>query len=107
MEEELLTHLQKRWTPDLPVSLMDVTPAQFKVILITPGIDLENVDRFVYEWRAHHKKNTPIHEMWTLFCFKIYKWDDYYLTTHLHLLDKYGLLDLPEHVLTSTPAIKP
>jgi len=95
MMEELVAYLRREWDggrPSKSLLEMDLTVEQFRTILTSPGMDLKNVERFVYEWRVHHTENKAIFEMWQLFAFKTYHWDDYWVWGHLHLYYKYGLL---------------
>ena len=94
--DELLSYLQTEWDGKRPSQhLLDLnlTVERFRNIILTPGLNLHNVDGFVRQWRAHHLHDKDIPEMWELFCFKKFGWDDYYVTGHLRLYDKYGLLD--------------
>lgn len=98
MMDELLRYLQEEWNGQQPPQTLletDLTIECFRNIITTPGLDLHNVDRFIRQWRAHHRENKAIPEMWDLFCFKTFKWDEYYVIGHLYLYHKYGLLDEP------------
>ena len=70
---------------------MDLTTDQFRQIIKTQDMRIDNVERFVYEWRGHHQENKEIPKMWQLVCMRL--WDEKYYMSHLYQYFKYGLMD--------------
>jgi hypothetical protein len=89
--EELIRYLNAEWNGHQDEFIkMNLTIDQFREVVLTPDMDLDNVDRFVRKWSFHHPGNKDIRNMWELCCIK--RWDEYYFITHLKDYNKYGIM---------------
>jgi hypothetical protein len=70
---------------------MDLTTEHFAQIATMRGMRMDNVERFVYEWRGHHPEEKEIPKMWRLLFMKL--WHEDYYATHLYQFFKYGMMD--------------
>ena len=93
--EKLKDFLRQEWTSPPPLDLLEIqlTVTGLKELIRTPEMNVKNLERFVYKWCDLHKDSRDIFEMWDLYTFQKFGWDDRYLNQHLQKLDKYGLLD--------------
>jgi hypothetical protein len=90
---ELIHYLNAEWGGHQEKFIkMDLTIDLFREVILTRGMHLDNVDRFVRKWSFHHPENKDMRKMWELFC--IQRWDRYYSITHLSEYFKYGIMQL-------------
>jgi hypothetical protein len=62
--EDLITKLHAQWDPnDYDWNNINLTIEQFRQIITTANMNLDNVERFVRSWCCAHKENKDIWDM--------------------------------------------